>query len=118
MQEDKNLKELLMKWGVEHPSADFTSQVMQRITAASIANAHTASLLRQRLLQVLLGVFILVCIVLLVLCFTASAAFPFQLIVSLPAKYLSQGFSFIIAFWVVMFLNLVSKKYYLKHYRQ
>ena len=118
MQEDKNLKELLMKWGVESPSADFTSQVMQRITSASVADSYTSPLLKQRLLQILFGVFILVCIALLVLCFTTSTAFPFQLTMSFPAKYLSQGFTFIIAFWVVMFLNLVSKKYFLKHYMQ
>jgi len=110
MQEDKNLKELLMKWGVESPSADFTSQVMQRITSASVANSYTSPLLKQRLLQILFGVFILVCIALLVLCFTTPITLPFQSKVTLSAKYFSQSLSFLIAFWIVMLLNILLKK--------
>jgi hypothetical protein len=111
MQEDKNLKELLMKWAVENPSATFTSHVMQRITATSVANSHPAPLLKQRLLQVLLGVFILVCIALLILSFTTPVSLPFQFTIKFPAKYLSQGFYFLIAFWVVMLFNIISKRY-------
>jgi len=115
MQEDKDLKELLMKWGVENPSADFTSHVMQRITSAYVTNSHTVPLLKQRIMQVLLGVFILVCIALLALCFTTPLALPFQFSVELPARYISQGFSFLIAFWLVMLLNLVLRKTFINH---
>jgi hypothetical protein len=113
MQEDKNLKELLMKWAVENPPTDFTTHVMQRITADTMANAHTAPLLKQRLIQVLLSVFILVCMALLALCLTTPTALPFQFTIKLPVKYFSQAFSFLIAFWTVMLLNLLLKKSFL-----
>ena len=114
MQEDKELKDLLMKWAVENPSADFTSHVMQRITSASVANAHTQPLLNQRVLRILLWVFILTCILLLTLCFTTLISLPFQPTIVLPVKYFSQGFSFLFAFWVVMLFNLISKRYSIK----
>src|SRR3954464_8332635 len=109
MQDDKELKKLLMKWAVENTAADFTSHVMQRVTSASAAYARTSTLHKQRLPQILFGVFILVCIVLLILCITTPAAIPFQFTIKLPAKYFSQGFSFLIVFWVVMFFNLIVK---------
>jgi hypothetical protein len=111
MQEDKELKDLLMKWSVENPSAEFTSHVMQRITSASVANAHTQPLFKQSVPRILLYVFILVCIVLFTLCFTTPFSLPFQFTVELPAKYFAQGFYFLIAFWVVMLFNLILKRY-------
>src|SRR4051794_18682382 len=110
MQEDKDLKALLMKWGIENPSADFTSHVMKRITSASVANSHTSPLLKQRLLRILFVVFILVCMALLALCLTTPSFLPFQFTIELPVKYFTQGFSFLIAFWVVMLLNLILKR--------
>ena len=112
MQEDKNIKELLQKWGVENTSADFTSHVMQRITSAYIYNTPAQPLFKQRLPQILLCMFILVCIVLFALCFTTPVTLPFQFTIKLPANYLSQGISFILIFWIVMLLNVGFKKFY------
>lgn len=114
MQDDKELKELLMKWAVESPSADFTSHVMQRVTPAYTSNLHTQPLLKQRVPRILLYVFMLVCIALFTLCFTTPFSLPFQFTVELPAKYFSQSFYFLIAFWVVMLSNLVLKRYSIK----
>lgn len=112
MQEDKDLKELLMKWSVQHPSADFTSSVMQRITAASNFNSAATVLLKQKLPRALCGAFVLVCIVLLALSFAVNAnALLFQFTVKLPAKYLSQIFYFLTVFWIVMLFNTAIKKY-------
>jgi len=114
MQEDKELKELLMKWAEERPSADFTSHVMQRITSAYTPGLYTQPLLKQRLPKILLAAFLFVCIVLITICATTPITLPFQLTIDLPAKYYSQGFYFLVAFWVVMFFNLISKRYSIK----
>ncbi|TKK66403.1 hypothetical protein FC093_17680 [Ilyomonas limi] len=114
MQEDKQLKELLTKWAVQHPSAGFTSQVMQQVTSAYTSNANTPPLYKQRLLKIVFGLFVIVCIVLLILSFTTPATLLFRFNVKLPASYFSQGFSFLITFWIVMFLNLILKKYPVK----
>ena len=106
--EDKELKELLTKWAVQQPSAHFTSQVMERIT--STYSFKTSLPYKQKVLQILCGVFILVFVALLTLCFTTPVAMPFQFNVKLPDKYLIQGFSFLITFWVVMLLNLTFKR--------
>lgn len=114
MQEDKDLKDLLMKWAVECPSADFTSRVMQRVASASVTNPHTAPLLKQRLPQIVAGIFLLICIALLALCITTPVLLPFQFTVSVPARYLSQGFSFLVAFWVVMLFHIIPKRNFIK----
>src|SRR5438067_1223223 len=112
--EDKNLKELLMKWGVEHPAANFTSQVMHQITSAYSYSTGATPLFKQKLPRILLGVFILLCFAILALAFISpvKALWP-QFEISLPVNYLSQGFSFLIAFWVVMLFSLILKRYFL-----
>ena len=110
MQEDKHLKELLMKYGVEHPSAGFTGRVMQHIHPVPVSKARTSFLLEQLLPKVLLGAFVLVCMALLAFCLATPLTLPVQLTIYLPSKYLTQGFSFLIAFWVAMLFNLLSKR--------
>jgi len=111
MQEDKQLKALLTKWAVEQPAADFTNTVMQRITSAG--NAHTSPLHQQKLPRLLPGAFIIICVLLLALSFRVPAAtIAFLFTPKLPAQYLMQGFYFLVAFWVVMLLNLLFKKYF------
>lgn len=111
MQEDKNLKELLTKWGMETPSADFTSSVMQRVTAAYHSTKPAMPLLKQKIPQLLLAMFLLVCIALLALsCTIAAAALPFHFTVQLPAKSISQSLSFLLVFWIVVLLNVTAKK--------
>ena len=65
MQEDKNLKELLVKYTVKETSADFIMNVMLRIESANAARPYQTSLLKHKLLQILMVAFVLVCIVLL-----------------------------------------------------
>ena len=111
MQEDKHLKALLKQWAVENPSADFTSRVMQRVTPAYTFNTPPTPLLKQKVPQLLFSIFILICIALLALSFIMPAAsLPVQFTVKLPVINFSQGFSFLIAFWVVMLFNLAFKK--------
>lgn len=110
MQDDKELKELLKKWGVEHPAANFTSRVMQQVTSTYSAHPQTPPLFKQTLPRILICLFILVCSVMLALSLKLPGkALPFQFEIQLPIKYLYQGFSFLIAFWTVMLFNLSSK---------
>ncbi len=112
MQEDKKLKELLIKHAMEETFADFTNTVMQRIQSAAAAKAYAKPLLKQKLPKTLIVAFILVCIVLIALSiFMQDAQLPFLFSVKLTAKYFSQIISFLIAFWVIMLINqLVNMK--------
>lgn len=109
MQEDKQLKEWLMKHAVEQPAPDFTSRVMEQVTSAY--NYQQQPFFKQPLPRVLLGVFILVCIAVFILALKIpAAAITFRLTAMLPAKAISQCISFLIAFWVVAMLNIVYQK--------
>src|SRR5437879_1933034 len=106
MQEDKKLKELLIKHIVEETSAEFTNTVMQRIQSGAAVKAYAKPLLKQKLLKTLIIAFILVCVVLLTLTiFMQDAQLPFLFSVKLTAKCFSQTISFLIAFWLVMLIN-------------
>ncbi len=102
MEEDKNLKELLSEWALLDTPEDFTARVMQRVAAAHA----TTPLLKDKLMKVLVGVFVLVCLVLLALCIISQPVqLPFNFTVPLPPAYFSQITSFLIVFWVVMIGN-------------
>jgi hypothetical protein len=105
MQEDKRLKDLLVKYAVEETSENFTSTVMQRI---ELMSAKTyIPLLKQNPLKILIVAFLLVCTGLLVISIFMYDSFqlPFYFSIMFPAKYFSQIIFFLIAFWVVMFIN-------------
>ncbi len=115
MQEDKKLKELLIKYAVEETSEDFTGNVMQRIELMAAAKTHTTSLVKYNLLKILLIAFLSICVVLLILSiFIKGVQLPFYFSLKLPAVYFSQIVFFLIAFWLVMLINLFWNK---THYR-
>ena len=115
MQEDKKLKELLMKYAVEETSEEFTATVMQRIEAMAAAKTHTTSLVKYNFFKILLIAFLLVCAVLFILSFFIKGIqLPIYVSLKLPAEYFSQVVFFLIAFWVVMFINLFWNKLYNK----
>jgi hypothetical protein len=115
MQEDKKLKELLMKYAVEETPENFTDTVMQRIEAMAAVKTHTISLAKNKFLKILLIAFVLVCAVLLILSiFKKGVQLPIYFSLKLPAEYFFQVVFFLIAFWVVMFINLFWNKLYNK----
>src|SRR2546423_9723215 len=98
MQEDKKLKELLMKYAVEETPKDFTATVMQRIELMAAAKRHTTSLVKYNLLKILLITFLLVCVALLILSvFIKGVQLPFYFSLKLSAEYFSQVVFFLIA---------------------
>ena len=111
MQEDKKLKELLMKHATEQTSPDFTNRVMQRVQTSAAASTPGTSLLKQKSLRTMMAAFLLVFVVLLVLSISMrSVKLPFYFSIKLPAEYFSEIISFLIAFWVVMIINRLWNK--------
>jgi hypothetical protein len=116
MQEDKKLKELLMKYAVEETPGDFNATVMQRIKLMAAAKTHTTSLVKYKLLKILLTAFLSICVVLLILSiFIKGVQLPFYFSLKLPAEYFSQVVFFLIAFWLVMSINLFWNKMHYKN---
>jgi hypothetical protein len=106
MQEDKKLKELLMKHAAEQTSPDFTNRVMQRVQTRNAASIPGLSLFKQKSLRIMIVAFLLVFFILLVLSISMQPVkLPFYFSVKLPAEYFSEIISFLIAFWVVMIIN-------------
>jgi hypothetical protein len=113
MQEDKKLKELLIKYAVEETPKDFTGNVMRRIQLMAAAKTHTTSLVKYKLLKILLIAFLLVCAVLFILSiFIKDIQLPFYFSIKLPTTYFSQVVFFLIAFWLVILINLFWNKMY------
>ena len=115
MQEDKKLKELLIKYAVEETPEDFTGNVMQRIKLIT-AKKYTTASIKYSLLKILIIVFLLVSAVLfMVSIFIKNMQLPFYLSIKFPAEYFSQIIFFLIAFWFVMLINLFWNKLYSKN---
>ena len=111
MQEDKKLKELLMKYAVEEAPENFTGAVMQQIESMAAAKTHTASSVKYNLLKVLFIAFFLVCAVLFILSiFIKGMQLPIYFSLKLRAEYFSQVVFFLISFWIVMLINLFWNK--------
>ena len=118
MQEDKKLKELLMKYAVEETPENFTGTVMQQIESMAAAKTHTASLVKYNLLKVLFIAFFLVCAVLFMMSiFIKGVQVPIYFSLKLPVEYFFQVIFFLISFWIVMLLNLFwNKMHYANNY--
>lgn len=109
MQKDKKLDELLKQHAIEETSPDFTASVMNKIAALQTSKYNIASPFQSSLSKILIGVFVFVCIALLV----ASIMHPFAPGIKIniqPPSYTAQLIYFFIAFWVVMLANLLWKK--------
>lgn len=108
MEEEKEIKALLQQLAMEETNDDFTFSVMQRIEALETVQPHVVPLLRQRLIQVLSGVFASIVVALLVWCaFGQPIVFSFHFTLAIPTNYISQLVSFVVVFWLVMLVNLV-----------
>ena len=106
MQEDKDLKILLKEYAFEETSSSFNNNVMQHINAAASAR-QSKPLLNIFILKALIVIFMVVVIaVILCLIYLPLKSLPFNLSFTVSNNIYSQLFSFIIAFWIVMFINI------------
>jgi hypothetical protein len=110
MQKDKKLNELLMQHAMEETDADFTAGVMDKIAALQTSKHSITSLLHNGLVNILVGVFVFVCITLLVVSIVMQPFGSGININILPSSYTTQLIYFFIAFWVVMLTNQWLKK--------
>ena len=106
MQKDKKLDELLKQHALEETSADFTAGAMNKIAALQTSKYNTTSPFQSGLLKILIGVFVFVCIMLLVASIVMHPFAPAIKINMQPPFYTTQLIYFFIAFWVVMLANL------------
>ncbi|HEY2727941.1 MAG TPA: hypothetical protein VGI61_12255 [Parafilimonas sp.] len=101
--QEKDLKILLQEYGFEETSSAFNDVVMQQI---NILSKQTKPLLNTFVLKLLKIIFILV-VISLVIC---AAFFPPNLpsisFVDISSNVYKQMFSFVIVFWVMMFINV------------
>jgi len=105
MQEDKKLQSLLTTYAVQEPSAGFEDKVMQLVAASK--KIHATSLISGLLKRVLLVIFITVAAVLLIISlFIKYEALPVHISIPVPTNVYVQLFSFFLAFWTVMFINI------------
>lgn len=105
MQEDKNLKQILIKFAGEDTSADFTNRVMKEVETAA-SQKQNISFLKRRPLQIVLFLFGSICLLLLIACdFTQPFELPFRFALQLSQSYYLQAIDFLIIFWMVMLAN-------------
>lgn len=112
MQDDKNFKELMMKCAVEETSQDFTAETLRRIEALS-ATKTSQPLINHTIKQAfIIGFAIVLTALLAISLFIKPADLPFNFIQipTIRVEVFYNLISFILAFWVLMFLN-----YYLQN---
>ena len=106
MQEDKDLKILLKEYAFEETSSTFNDTVMQRIEAA-VSAKPSKPLLNDSVLKFLIAIFIIALVsVITGLIYLPVNSLPFNLSFSLSSNSYSQLFSFIVVFWIMMFINI------------
>ena len=112
MQEDKNLKNLLNEYAIQDTSSTFSSNVMEKITAASFIH-QSKPLLNNNILNLLKIVFLIVLIALIIYVVITpfkNITVPFN--TDIDENIYKQLFSFIIAFWTTIIINLwVNKRW-------
>lgn len=116
MQKDKQLEDMLRKWGVEETSADFTSNVMNKIEASYAINQYKQPFMHNKIKHIFIAAFLLIAIVVFILSvFINPADIPFRLSINLPVvnrEYFINIISFLIAFWIVLVGNyLMNNKF-------
>jgi hypothetical protein len=103
MQDDKKLSDLLNTYAVQQPAKGFDSTVMHRITATKPA----APLMNTSLTKFLFGLFIIIVVVALLTAFYIQPQLlPVRFTMPVSADVYRHLFSFFIAFWMVMGVNL------------
>ncbi len=111
MQEDKKLKDLLNRWAMEDVPADFTSKVMQRVEASLFAQQPAVSSGKNKLLKIWIVAFSLISVVLLSLSIAMNGiTIPFHFTIQLSENSCKQIGYFILAFWIVILGNELSKR--------
>ena len=106
MEEDKNIKKLLQEYGVEETSSAFNNNVMQKINAA-VFTKQANPLLNPFTVNLLKIIFSIVFIVLIAcILFIPFNNLPEIFSINVSSNVYNQLFSFIIVFWIGMFLNL------------
>src|SRR3954470_14902227 len=107
MEEDKNMQSLLKHYGIQETSADFDNKLMQKIASLNLYKTTSKPLMNRLLLHVLVIAFIVIAVTLLAFTFSIQPGiYSKYLSVSIPEKIYGQIFSFLAAFWIVMFLNM------------
>ncbi len=107
MQEDKNLKEMLLKWGVEETSPGFTATVMNSIEAASATKQYKQPLLNNKLKQIFVLAFLFLSLALFAISiYMKPADLPFVLsIPKIKFEYFTNTLTFLLIFWIFMISN-------------
>jgi len=109
MQEDKNLKSLLSKYAMQEPSEEFDNNIMQLIEKSKLT--QPSFLINRLLLRVLAALFAIISIALVATSiFAKPKTYPINFSISFSPDLYKQLFSFIVAFWIVMFINLWCNK--------
>ena len=106
MEEDKRIKTLLQQFGVEETSSTFSNSVMEKINAAVLIK-ETKPLLDNSIVNFLKIIFCLV-VVMLSACilFIPFNNMPIIFSINISSNIYKQLFSFIIVFWIGMFINV------------
>lgn len=117
MQEDKSLKMLLHEYAIEETSSTFNNNLMQKIISASFTQ-QSKPLLNTFILNLLKIIFSLaIATVIICIIFMPFKNFPEIFSVNLSYNTYQQLFSFVIVFWIVMFINIWwNKKRMFKNY--
>ena len=103
--QEKDLKILLQEYGFEETSPAFNNLVMQRID--TVLSKQTKPLLNGFILNLLKVVFFLIIISLIICCiFFPLNNLPSISFVDITSSVYKQIFSFVIVFWIMMFLNI------------
>ena len=110
MQKDKELAELLAQHAMQETDKNFTADVMQKIAVMQTAKQNIPDLKQVVLVKLLAGLFIFICIVLLIASILIQPFGTGIHIDALPPSYTSQLIRFFIIFWVIMLANQWLKK--------
>lgn len=105
MEENKKFQSLLNIYAMQEPSAGFEDKVMQLVTASQKMPA--TPLISGLLKHALVAIFITVGVALLIMAFFIDPEkFLLHISIPVPANVYMQLFSFFLAFWCVMLVNL------------
>jgi hypothetical protein len=107
MKEDKNLQSLFKHYGIQETSGDFDNKLMQKIALLDLYKTSSKSLINPVLVRVFVIASFVVAVTVLAFTFSVEPGIISKyFFTSLPGKIYVQLFSFLAAFWIVMFLNM------------
>ena len=109
MEADKNLKELLLKGGLEKASSEFTNNVMKGIERVSISKPGYEPLVNEGFKRMFRITYLTITCLLIILSLLIKASeLQYDLNIQLPTayiKYTDQVIIYIVAFWTLVFLS-------------